>query len=326
MMRRSDDISHAPQLDFEAYRELLRRGRYSPEVIEPKVFTGCARRRSVYGFTAMDLRCSAHRVVRTQRDVRLDDADHYYAVFQVAGGSMLLQNDQAVNLTVGDAALVDSARPFAHVLESGHGQFGLQLPRQSLVAHLGFDPQGGILRRGGTVAGRLLFDLVRDTGPDDGSAVSPAESYMQLAVYDLIGALFARSDPRPVSPHTDKTFARIRSIINDGFADPDFGPRELAAAAGISLRYVQKLFAERGFACGELIYSLRLEHAARLLHRRELLGTNRPLSEIAYACGFRDYSHFARKFRRRFGYAPGAHARGDWLWRKADITQVAEFN
>src|SRR5258708_33185419 len=113
---------------------------------------------------------------------------------------MLLQNDQAVNLTVGDAALVDSARPFAHVLESGHGQFGLQLPRQSLVAHLGFDPQGGILRRGGTVAGRLLFDLVRGTGPDDGSAVSPAEAYLQAPVCGLLRPRFCPARPRPRSP------------------------------------------------------------------------------------------------------------------------------
>jgi hypothetical protein len=97
------------------------------------------------------------------------------------------------------------------------------------------------LRRGGTAAGRLLFNLLRDASSGDGSTVSPAKSYMELAVYDLIGALFAWSDPRPVSPHTDKMFARIRSIINDGFADPDFGPCEVAAAAGISLRYVQKL-------------------------------------------------------------------------------------
>jgi AraC-like DNA-binding protein len=38
------------------------------------------------------------------------------------------------------------------------------------------------------------------------------------------------------------------------------------------------------------------------------LGTNQPLSEIAYACGFRDYTHFARKFRHRFGHSPGAAA------------------
>jgi AraC family transcriptional regulator, positive regulator of tynA and feaB len=39
-----------------------------------------------------------------------------------------------------------------------------------------------------------------------------------------------------------------------------------------------------------------------------LLETREPISSIAYACGFRDYTHFARKFRRRFGYSPGAQS------------------
>src|SRR5260370_42240151 len=64
----------------------------------------------------------------------------------------------------------------------------------------------------------------------------------------------------------------------------------------------------RGSTCSEFIYSLRLDHAARLLHRRASLATSQPLSEIAYACGFRDYTHFARRFRHRFGYPPGGRA------------------
>ena len=97
-------------------------------------------------------------------------------------------------------------------------------------------------------------------------------------------------------------------VMKDGFSDPDFGLVEVAAEAAISLRYLQKLFTERGSTCSEFIYSLRLDAAARLLRRRALVGTGQPLSEIAYACGFRDYAHFARKFRHRFGYPPGAHA------------------
>jgi AraC-like DNA-binding protein len=62
----------------------------------------------------------------------------------------------------------------------------------------------------------------------------------------------------------------------------------------------------RGTTCGEFIYSLRLDHAGYLLHRRALRGSGQPLSEIAYACGFRDYPHFARRFRNRFGFSPGA--------------------
>jgi AraC-like DNA-binding protein len=131
---------------------------------------------------------------------------------------------------------------------------------------------------------------------------------MQLAVYDLVGALFAPSDPGPITRPTGKLFARICGVIKDEFSDPDFGPVEVAAKAGISLRYLQKLFTERGSTCSEFIYWLRLDHAAHLLRRRALMGTGHPLSEIAYACGFRDYAHFARKFRHRFGNPPGAHA------------------
>jgi len=185
------------------------------------------------------------------------------------------------------------------------------LPRQSLISHLACEPQGGLHARGGTPAARLLFDLVRRADQDGESAFSPADSYMQLAVYDLLGALFAPCDPSPVTRHADKLFARIRGVIGDSFADPDFGPREVAAVTGISLRYLQKLFTARGLTCSEFIYSLRLDHAARLLHRRGSLRTSQPLSEIAYTCGFRDYTHFARKFRARYGHAPGAHSQGD---------------
>ena len=106
---------------------------------------------------------------------------------------------------------------------------------------------------------------------------------MQLAVYDLLGALFAPSDPLPVSRHADRLFARVRGVIKEGFADPDFGPRDVAVETGISLRYLQKLFTAHGSTCSEFIYSLRLDHAAHLLHRRASLATSQPLSEIAYA-------------------------------------------
>ena len=125
---------------------------------------------------------------------------------------------------------------------------------------------------------------------------------------DLVGALFASSDQRALSGHSDRLFARVQRLMVEHYADPDFGPSDVAAKAGISLRYVQKLFADRGSSCSEYIYSLRLDHAARSIRRQALLGKHQPLSDVAYECGFRDYTHFSRRFRRRFGCAPGTHA------------------
>jgi AraC family transcriptional regulator, positive regulator of tynA and feaB len=310
MMLQSDGIAGASLQDFEAWKDLVERlgGGYRSEGIAPKAFHGWVRPLNIYGLTAMDVGCNAQRVTRTQRDVRLDGLDHYFALLQISGKSAMIQNDQAVRLVAGDIVLVDAARPSTFFAEPSVHWVSLHLPRQALVSHLGFEPRGGSFRPYGSRAGRLLSDVVAGGLEEGESALSPADSYMQFAAYDLIGALFSPSDPLPVVRLTDKLFARICGIIKSGFSDPDFGPVEVAAKAGISLRYLQKLFTERGSTCSEFIYSIRLDHAAHLLRRRASRETGRPLSEIAYGCGFRDYTHFARKFRRRFGCAPGAYS------------------
>jgi AraC family transcriptional regulator, positive regulator of tynA and feaB len=312
-MRQCEKTFDSSQLEYDAWRDLFRSksGRYYSEAIKPSAFTGWVRPVSLRGFTALDIGCNAQRVERTYRDVRLDGADHFFAVFQVDGQLAMTHNDQAVRLAAGDVALVDSALPVTYSADSQDAPWNtisLNLPRQTLISHLGFEPEGGLYKRAGTPAGRLLFDLLRDSDGSKGSESSLADSYMQLTVYDLVGALFAPSDAWPVSRHTDKLFARIRDVIKNGFADPDFGPYEVAAKAGISLRYLQKLFTQRGLTCSEFIYSVRLDHAAHLLHRRVLLGKRQSLSEIGYASGFSDYTHFARKFRHRFGHPPGTHS------------------
>jgi AraC-like DNA-binding protein len=303
-----DEFLNSPEMDLDAWREALLRqwGRYTPVARKSESFTGRARARSLCGFVGVDLSCNAHRVERTQRDTRIDGVDHYFTLFQIAGASRIVQNDRAMQLIVGDVALVDSGRPGTYISETDQGQwFSLQLPRRSLVSYLGFEPQGGLLRRSGTVASRLLFNLVRDADSVNTPAFS--KTYMQLAVYDLIGALFAPSDPARVSLYADKMFTRVCDLIKDSYANPEFGPREVAAGAGISLRTVQKLFTARNSTCSDFICSLRLDHAARLLQRRKLLGTGQAVSEIAYVCGFSDYTNFARKFRQRFGHPPSSH-------------------
>jgi AraC family transcriptional regulator, positive regulator of tynA and feaB len=180
----------------------------------------------------------------------------------------------------------------------------VQLPRQALISGLGFEPRGGLRGYSGTRASPLLFQLVRDAVDDEEPMPRSAANYMQLAVYDLLGALFVPQEPAPGSLHSDRLFKRICDVINDRFADPDLGPYEIAAELGISLRYLQKLFTNRGCTCSGFIQSLRLDQAARRIKRRVLMKSCEPLSAIAYACGYHNYVNFARAFRQRFGHAP----------------------
>jgi AraC family transcriptional regulator, positive regulator of tynA and feaB len=304
------DIDSDQAIDYEAWRVSLRSlcGQYNPEGAEHKAFAGTVRPLSICGCPAVDLSCNAHRVERTNRDVRLDGMEHFYAVIQLVGGSAMVQNDRVADLALGDIALVDSARPVTYFSENRPGRWlSLHFPREALVSHLGLEPEGGLCRRGETLAGRALFHLIQDAVDGGGSSSASAEPYVKLAIYDLVGALFAPSDLPAISSHSDKLFKRICSIIKDRSADPAFGPTEVAIEARISLRYLQKLFAVRNSSCTHFINSVRLDHAARLLHRRALLNTSHSVSEIAYASGFSNYTHFARQFRRRFGHSPGGH-------------------
>jgi AraC family transcriptional regulator, positive regulator of tynA and feaB len=305
----NDEFLSAPKLDYDGFISALREnfGCFSP-ARGTNIFAGKVRTRRVFGFAAVDLTCNASGMERTELDIRRDDMVHYYVTGQLKGGSTIIHDDRVVNVAAGDVILLDSTRPVTFLPTTRHRYdqwFALKVPRQTLVSHLGFEPQGGACGRRQAQASRLLCQLALDPASNTEPACASAGNFMGLVVYDLLGALFP--PPAPFgSRHTDKLFARVCGIIKDRFADPDISPREVAAETGISLRYLQKLFTARGSTCGHYISSLRLDHAAHLIERRALAKTGQPLSDIAYACGFRDYTYFARGFRQRFGTAPGA--------------------
>jgi AraC family transcriptional regulator, positive regulator of tynA and feaB len=298
----------APRLHYDEWMSLVQTSCANDfKGVEPKAFVGWCRGVNMSGFPAFDAECNIPTIERTQRHARLDGLAHYSVIFHLSGRFAVAQNEQRIELGVGDFVVVDPTRPMTVTRSGTARQLALHLPRERLVSHLGFEPRS-CLWNSGTIAGRLLFQLAQEAINDTGPLPMHAEAYMRLAVYDLLGATFAPPDPRLASGQSGQFFAQIGRIIKDRFSDPDVSPADIATEAGISLRYMQKLFAARGSTFSHIIQSLRLDRAAMLLQRRALLDANQPLSEIAYASGFRDYPYFCRKFHERFGHPPSAHA------------------
>jgi AraC-like DNA-binding protein len=308
-MHTSEYHSCAPALDVEGWRATFSAMCFQCDLEsdQPDAFRGWIRAQRIFGLPATDCGFNYGRMGRTQRHTRSDSIDHYAAIITVAGGSTLIQNDRAVTLAVGDIALLDKARPATFIVcgDRPVKWLAVQLPRRTLAAHFGFEPQAGLRAAAGTLVSRALVQLVHEASQADDSCAAQSEPYMQMTVYDMLGALFATAAPSPVSARTHKLFVRVCDIIRNSFTDPDVGPPEVAAEAKISLRYLQMLFTARGLTCTRFIQSLRLDHALRLIRRRNCMNTGQPLSHLAYLCGFRDYNYFARAFRNRFGYPPG---------------------
>jgi len=95
---------------------------------------------------------------------------------------------------------------------------------------------------------------------------------------------------------------RIKDCIHQRLPDPALGPAEIAAAVNISTRYLHKLFEAEHHTVALYIKGVRLDRA-----RRDLLDprlADRPISTIAYNCGFSDLSGFNRAFKQAYTVSP----------------------
>src|SRR5262249_12084650 len=188
MMHPNNDFLSAPELDYDGFRAAMREnwGWFTP-ARETNILACKVRSRRVFGFEAVDLTCSASRLDRTDLDIRRDNMEYYYVTVQDIGDSTVIHNDQVVNITAGDVILLDSTRPvtFISPAQDSAKWLGLQIPRQNLASHLGFEPQGGACGRRQTQAARLLCQLALDSVGDADPA--SADRFMPLVVYDLLG-------------------------------------------------------------------------------------------------------------------------------------------
>ncbi|HTU52803.1 MAG TPA: GlxA family transcriptional regulator [Acetobacteraceae bacterium] len=94
---------------------------------------------------------------------------------------------------------------------------------------------------------------------------------------------------------------RAMTMIEEGIGEKQRAA-DVAAALGISLRQLQRLFRARlGQSPASFINALRLKQAQTMLQTMRL-----PLTEVAMACGFGSSAYFANAYRTHFGYSPRA--------------------
>lgn len=80
---------------------------------------------------------------------------------------------------------------------------------------------------------------------------------------------------------------------------------ELAVRAAMSERHFCRLFRQTfQMAPSKRLLELRIRHACRLLLDRQM-----NVTEVAYACGFRDSNYFTRQFQQLVGCTPRAYRR-----------------
>jgi AraC family transcriptional regulator len=134
---------------------------------------------------------------------------------------------------------------------------------------------------------------------------APAAPSTEEAAYDLVAAALSLPEgPRaaPALALRDEQRAADAMRWLDAHAGDDVGLADAAAAVGVGAFHFLRTFRRvTGVTPHQYLVAARLRRAAGLL-----LGSDRPVTDIAYDAGFGDLSNFIRTFRRATGASPRA--------------------
>jgi AraC family transcriptional regulator, positive regulator of tynA and feaB len=220
------------------------------------------------------------------------------------------QDDRTSIQGPGDLVVLDR-RPTVMSAEADSRTLFIEVPRERLERALGSTRTYTALtvaadQPGTSLVTTFFTELARThegLTPDMGNRMAA------IGVDLLIASLLERiARETPKSLRGTLIVQRALAHVEDNLGDPGLDPTRLAAAAGVSLRYLQSLFQERDRNIAEWIWQRRLEVAAQRLADPGY--AHMPVGSLAYGCGFGNQAHFSRRFRDRFGLTPS-----EYRWR-----------
>ena len=149
---------------------------------------------------------------------------------------------------------------------------------------------------------------------------SPASTLHSTHVLDVLGDLIdghaAPLDTMPPSTPEHRAVRAARAYIETYYAQP-IRLASLARQVNLSVFHLIRLF-RRATGIPPCAY---LEQV-RVLRAQQLLLGGTALSEVAYATGFSDQSHFTRRFKRIFGVTPGQYVRDSRAGRPIELVEA----
>ncbi|MET0291254.1 MAG: AraC family transcriptional regulator [Steroidobacteraceae bacterium] len=221
-----------------------------------------------------------------------------------SGQQVFRQYGRECRLGAGDCVVVDCNEPYQLDCLGPTRSVVLRLPHEWLTRWVPtVESAAARVFRGGEGWSGALSAAVGSL--DDGADLALPTG----TVADQLGSLVALAvgpEARATRP-ADRLYRQLQARLREGLDDAALTPAALAAAQGISLRYLHHLFAGAGTTFGAELVRLRLDAARRLLEDRRWSALG--IAEVAARCGFADPSHFARRFRQAYGLAPQDHRR-----------------
>jgi AraC-like DNA-binding protein len=240
---------------------------------------------------------SAQVVTRSPRQIALGD-DRLYLTLISSGRGLISQDGREASLRPGDFVLSDRTRPYRFIHDGDVAQTVLMAPRRALLRRIGSAERFTSVRiDGGEGFGGLLSPMLQNLAGQSLRLSAAAQARDAENVFDLIAtALLSAVEETTASG--GMTVVRIKLWIETHLGD-DLSGDGIAAACGVSVRHLNRLFTREGTSLIRYVWERRLAACRRTLTDPAM--RRRPIGEIALAVGFKDISHFSRAYRARYG-------------------------
>jgi AraC family transcriptional activator of tynA and feaB len=295
---------------FKLWRELLTEqfGAFEQTRLDDRSFAGAVEAMRLGSLPIFRFTQSAAEQKTNKRPSH--GSDTVQAIFKLSGTTTgTIQDDRAAIQRPGDLVVLNRRPSTLGTPEAGRSLI-LELPRARLEGMLGPSSLYTSLTIGAELPSTALaLTFFRELIQVGGQLERDAAERMASIGIDLLVASIAermaREVPQPL--HGSVVVQRAKAYVEANLHDPVLDPPRLAAAMGVSLRRLQELFHERGQHISDWIWERRLATAAKRLADPACL--HLPIGTLAYECGFTSQAHFSRRFKDRYGCAPGEHRR-----------------
>lgn len=252
-----------------------------------------------------DVGAAAQAVNRRHLQPRCRDEDKYFAVLMLEGQECLEQGSNRARIGPGEFSIYDATRPHHLVFDHDWRQIIISVPRASLnQLVVDMDSRTATRVSLDTPTGRVLRAFLETLSTQIGQFTPAEMARLSESATHLIALTLGNLQPSD-REHTRTqalTLTRVKLYINDHLRDPALNAQQVACATGLSSRYIGKLFEREGSSLMRYVLRRRLERCGAELGN-PLNGGIR-ISELAFAWGFNDLSHFSRVFREFYGVSP----------------------
>lgn len=270
-------------------------------------FHGAARITSLGPVTLLELTGCAHRLDPSEAPGGKDGLIGVNAQLSGAGVAHSRDRDRDATVRAGQLGLIHAGLTHAIELPEDYHQLILTVPTELLAPRLA-DPVGahGTVVDGlgcaGVVLNRISY-LARHGHELDATA------RRQIADH-LLDMLTLTFGPATTGTRSDGRHLLLQAALDEmerRADDPALTADDIARHVNISVRYLQRLLAERGTTFGRWILDRRLRHARATFDVDPQ--QRRTVTDVAHSHGFVDRSHFTRAFTARFGVSPREYRR-----------------